>query len=95
MDDDVTAYHGQARMEAIEAHVLGAIGIDDHVAYLELISKADGFCWISCSALSTVADGSPAWAKALRLAMVIAAMGSRRDNSSCNPSDYEWVMFEE
>lgn len=42
--------------------------------------KADGFCWISCSALSTAAGWSPAWAKALRLARVIAVMGSSRDS---------------
>ncbi|KAF1034514.1 MAG: hypothetical protein GAK33_05595 [Burkholderia lata] len=38
MDDNVAPDHGQARVEAVEAHVLGAVGVDDHVAYLELIA---------------------------------------------------------
>lgn len=44
MDDHVAADHGQACMEAVEAHVLGAVGIDDHVAYLELVAVGRCAC---------------------------------------------------
>ena len=57
MHDQVAADHRQARMRAVEAHVLGAVGVDDHVAGDERSSgdrrAAAGLAWISARARST------------------------------------------